>query len=449
MNQFITFTICILLIVSTAGFSAEKTSFSLKEVQEFAVKHSTATKNARWDVAIAKKKIWETTAIGLPQVNASLSYQNMLKLPTTLIPAQIFDSDAEPGEFLELQFGTQHNATFDVTATQLIFQGSYIVALQASRVFLQLSKNNLAKSEIEIKAAVTNTYYLILLAQYTRDILDSSLKNLNKNFFEIREMHKAGFLEDTDVDQLQLSITDLQNAIKSIQRQVYITYRLLKFQMGLNLDEEIRLSDSLDSILNRIDAQILLDLPFDYHKHIDFRMVDTAEKSQALMLKKEKSDFLPSISAFMTHSQNAMRNEFNFFKKTEEKWFPSTIIGLSINIPIFSSGMRSARVSQAKLELKKIKQSKKQLISGLQLDLQRARSDFTNAREKSANTEKNVELAKRIYDKTLIKYREGISSSLELTQTHNQYLTTQTNHVKAVIELLTAKTKLDKALSRL
>lgn len=449
MKQIIVFTLSLFIMFFTQGFSQEKTTFSLKEAQQYAVNHSAETKNARLDVAIAKKKIWETTAMGLPQINASLSYQNMLKLPTTLIPAQIFDPDAEPGTFLELQFGTQHNASFDITATQLIFQGSYIVALQASKVFLQLSKNSLAKSEIEIKAAVTNTYYLILLAQYTQEILEASLKNLEKNFFEIKEMYKAGFMEDTDVDQMQLSITDLKNSIKSIQRQIRITYRLLKFQMGMDLEKEIGLSDSLDSILSHIEAEVLLNLPFDYEKHIDFRLLDTQEKSRALLLKKEKADFLPSISAFMTHTQNAMRNEFNFFKKTDEKWFASTIIGVSINIPIFSSGMRSARVKQAKLELDKIKESKHKLIDGLKLDLQRARSEFINAREKSANMEKNVVLAKKIYDKTMIKYREGVSSSLELTQTHNQYLSAQTNHIQAVIELLTAKTKLDKVLNRL
>ena len=145
--------------------------FSLKEAQEYAVKFSTDTRNSRIDVAMARKKIWETTASGLPQVNASLSYRDNLKIPTTLIPAQFLDPDAAAGEFIGLKFGTQHNTTVDLTATQLVFNGSYIVALRASNVYLQLAENQREKKEIDIRETVANTYHLILLAEKNHGIL--------------------------------------------------------------------------------------------------------------------------------------------------------------------------------------------------------------------------------------------------------------------------------------
>lgn len=431
------------------AFAGEPRSFSLKEVRQYAVEHNARTRNARTDIEIARKKIWETTALGLPQVSGSVSYQNMLKIPITLIPARIFDPDAPADAFIEMQFGTQHNTTLNLTASQLIFQGSYFVALQASRVFLQISQNSLEKTEIEVKEAVTNSYYLVLLSRQTRDIIAANLANLKQNLYEVGEMHRVGFLEDTDVDQLQLTATDLENALRASERQMTITERLLKFQMGIDLEAGITLSDGLDAILAGLKGDDLLAAPFTLTDHIDFRIVDNQEKALSLSLKKEKSDFLPSVSAFFTHQASAMRNEFNFFRKTDDKWFPASIFGININVPIFSSGMRLARVGQAKRELEKVKRSKAELAAGLKLGLEQSRSEYASAIEKSANTQKNVDLAQKIYGKTLVKYKQGVATSLELSQTHTQLLTAQGNHIQAEIELLMARTKLAKALNRL
>jgi outer membrane protein len=429
------------------GEAEDIQELSLKEVQEYAVKHSTATQNARLDVAMAKKKIWETTATGLPQISASVSYMNNLQIPTTLIPAEFLDPDAEPGTFIGVKFGTQHNATLSVTLNQLIFSGSYIVGLQASKIYLRLSHEQLSKSEIDVKEAVTNTYYLILLAEDNKRTLESSLQNMKKTLAETKELYKAGFLADTDVDQIQLSVTEIENAVGSITRQVEITYRLLKYQMGFELEKEIRLSQTLEEILKEINSEELLTTEFKLFGHIDYQMVDTREKALTLLLRREKTEYLPTISAFLSHSRMAMRDSFNFFSK--EKWFPSTAVGLNINIPIFSSGMRGARVAQAKMDLQKAINLKQQVEDGLKLELMQARSAFTDGLEKTQSTKENVILAKKIYDKTLIKYNSGTASSLELIQIHNQYLTAESNYTRSVVDLLNAKTRLDKALNRL
>jgi outer membrane protein TolC len=440
-----------LLSQGTAAATEEKTSIprlSLQEAQDYAVKHSTATQNARLDVKMARKKIWETTTMGLPQVTANVSYRNNLSIVTTLIPAKFFDSEAGEDEFEPVKFGTQHNAVIEISASQLIFSGSYFVGLQASQIYLRLSREQLIKSEIDVKETVTNTYYLILLAEDNKKTLESSLQNVKRTLFETKELHNAGFAQDTDVDQIQLSMTDLENAVRAIGRQIEITYKLLKFQMGVDLQREIQLSQTLEDILSEIDKGELLTSGFDVTNHIDYRMLDTREKSLRLLVKKEKTEYLPTISAFFSHSLMAMRNSFNFLDKDQE-WFPSTVVGLNINIPVFFSGQRGAKLAQAKMALEKAKNDRKQVEDGLQLELLRARSDFATALEGTQKTRDNVKLAKKIYDKTLVKYSNGTVSSLELTQVHNQYLTAESNYTRALVELLNAKTLLDKALNRL
>ena len=423
-------------------------SFSLKEAQAYAVKFSTETRNSRIDVAMAQKKTWETAASGLPQLNATLSYRDNLKIATTLIPAKFLDPDAAEGEFIGLKFGTQHNASVDLTATQLIFNGSYIVALQASKVFLQLSQNQLEKKAIDIRATVANTYHLILLAENNQRILESSLKNLRETLRETTALQQAGFTEATAVDQLQLAVSDLENTLATTGRQVETAYMLLKLQMGLDLDRPVSLSDNLTSILAAMDVSLPLLDGFDFARHIDFRVLETQEKSMALMLRREQAEFLPTVTAYLSLSQSAMRERFNFFSGGE-KWFPASILGFNLTIPVFTSGMRLSRVAQARLELEKTQNLKKQTADGLKVAMGQARSDFAAALEREKNTTQMVALAQRIFDDTRSKFSQGMATSMELTQAHNQYLNAESGHSQAVVQLLDARIRLDKALNQL
>jgi outer membrane protein len=424
-------------------------ALTLKNVQDYAVKHALETRNARLDIKEAKKLIWETTAFGLPQITSTVGYQNMLKLPTTLIPAIIFDPNAPEDEFLELQFGVQHNATVDLAVNQLLFSGPYIVGLQASKIFLQLSKDQLKRTEIQVKEAVTKSYYLVLLALESKSILEENLKNLERLLFETRELYREGFLEENDLDQIQISVTTLTNALRSIKRQIRITQRLLKFQMGMPMETEIRITESLQDIIGSIEARELLKQDLNVYDHIDYQMIITQEKSLLLSLKKEKSEYLPSVSAFFNYTLTAMRDEFNFFKNTDDNWFPSMIAGINITIPIFDSGIKAAKIQQAKYQLQKMKNNKQQVEKGLKLEYSQARSEFTDALENSKTNSANVKLALKIFDKATIKYREGLISSLELIQMHNQYLNAESTHLQSKVDMLNAKTKLDVVLNRL
>jgi outer membrane protein TolC len=436
------------IVPLAAEEAGEALRFSLKQAQDYAVKFSTDTRNSRLDVAIAQKKIWETTASGLPQVNATLSYRDNLKIPTTLIPARFLDPDAAEGEFIGLKFGTQHNATLDVTATQLVFNGSYIVALQASKVYLQLAKNQQEKKEIDIRATVASTYHLVLLAEKNREILRSSLDNLRETWRETAAMHQAGFSEATAVDQLQLAVNDLENTLETTERQIETAYRLLKLQMGVDQDRPVMLSDTLASILAAMDDALPPPGDFDLRRHIDFRMLETQETSMALLLKREQAEYLPTATAYVSLSQSAMRDRFNFFRRGGE-WFPAAILGFNLSVPLFTSSARPARVAQARLELEKARNLKKQVADGLQLAMSQARSDFTAAREREKNTGQMVALAQRIFSDTRSKFIQGLATSMELTQAHNQYLNAESAHSQAVVQLLDARIRLDKALNQL
>ncbi len=442
------FLFLIFFVVQTNLIKSEDSlRFDLESIKALAVKQNKRIKNAKLDMKIARNVVRETTATGLPQIDGKISYQDMTQIPTTLIPAQFIDPDAEEGTYFPMKFGTQHNISMELVASQLVFNGTYIVALQSSKIYMRLSKENLIKTEIDVKSLVTGTYYLILVSENLRDILTNNLKSLEKLHYETSEMYKAGFVEETDVDQIEYFVIGIKNRLSAIKRQIEITYKLLKFQMGLELDRDISLEGDINELAAKIEYKTVLSREFDLNANIDFRMADTQVKSSTLLLKKEKSLFLPSITAFLSHSKNAMRNEFNFFKKNEEKWFPSTIIGLNLNIPIFSSGMRLAKVKQAEYDLEKALNMKSDAADNLNLGYLNARSTYLTSIGGKESSFRNLQIAEKIYNKTIEKFKKGVSSSTELIQTYNQYLQAQFTYTSALIEFFNSLTELEKILN--
>jgi outer membrane protein TolC len=438
----------ITVLVPLSGFSQGETeirSFTVKEAQEFALENNLNVKNARLDVEHAEKVIWENTSIGFPQINSSVSYNNNLNLPTTLLPGEIV---GRPGEDIEVQFGTQHNATAGINTTQMIFSGPFIVGLQASKIFKKSTEEQLVKTEYDTKELIAQNYYLALLAEETYSIIDSNVQNLEKTYYETKKMYESGFAEETDADQIRVNMISLQNSLKSAKSQIEVAYKMLKYQLGIDLNVEIVLSEKLNDIVSQVNLKATLADTFNVNEHIDFQLMQTAEKLAELQLKLKKTEYLPGINANFNNNWSALRNNFNFFNP-EEKWYYSSVLGFTVSIPIFSSGKRRAMVSEKKIEYEQAMNNKKLTQDGLILQIQQSRSDFVTAYEKYLSQKENVEVSRKILERTRIKVREGMASSLDFTQINNQYLTTQSNYISAMFDLLNAKLKLDKAMNRL
>lgn len=436
------------LLTSLLTFAQDSTKslFSLSEAQEYALINNTEVENARLDILIAKKKIWETTAIGLPQVSASLGHNYNIDLPTQLIPANVFNPEAPEDEFMEMKFGTDHSSTFDLQATQIIFSGEYIVGLQASRIYRQLSENQLKKTEKDIKQTISNSYQLILIAQERRNIIEKNIKNTQMIFQDTKALFEGGFAEETDFNQLQINLSTLNNALRSANRQISNLEDLLKFQMNIPNEESIQLTDSLSYLLSQMNISSNSEHQLNEEEHIDYKIISTQENIQKLNLKREKSTFLPTVSAFYTHQENLMSNNFEVFNGGS--WYPANIIGVKVQIPLFSSGQRLSKVSQARIELDKVQNSKQMLSQSLLLKANSAQAEYDNAIDQYNQEKENRKLSKKIYDNYQIKYKNGMVSSMDLTQSQLQYLSTEDSYFQSIFTLLDAKDKLNTALGR-
>jgi outer membrane protein len=413
---------------------------SLQSAQEYAVQYSYDIRRSELDIQAAQKKVRETVLTGFPQINSNMSYMNNLELATVLIPDFI---GGNYDEKIPVQFGTQHNANVTFTFNQLVFNGSYLVGLKTSKIFRQLADQNYERTRLDILETVTNTYCLILVAEETERILSSNIANLEKTHYEIRERYKEGFVAETDADLVQISVTTLKNSLQTVVRQREVAYKLLKFQMGLDLSEQIVLTDRLEDILQQIDVPKAANTEFDLRQNIDYKLMETQEKLSEMALKNEKAQYFPAISAFYSFQWNAFRDAFTFLN-FQERWFRTQVLGFNINIPIFRSGVQRAKVAQASIALEQVRTAKIQASQGLTVEAASARSALYSAYENYLNTKENMGLAKKVYDVTLVKYNEGVASSLDLIQAHDKYLMAQSDHIQAMSGLLTAKNRLDR-----
>jgi outer membrane protein TolC len=428
---------------------------NLAEAQQYALKNNIGTRNSALDLEIAKKKIWETTAIGLPQINAQANYQHIFKVPemsfggitylATGLPSGtvITSDDINNGNVYmgykaldPIKLGVKDNVTVDFTVSQLLFSGEYIVGLQASKVFYLMSEQNKEKTELNLKEAIANSYAMALVFEQTRSVLQQSLINTQKTLNDMKAMYAQGLIENTDVDQIELVSLTLANGLSSLDRQIDATYDLLKYQLGMPFNEKLVLTDNLENMATSIQLEDIMSNEFDISKNLDYQILENNEVIGDLNLKREMSTYLPNIAAVYLHNEKLFKPDLDFS--------PRDIIQISMNVPIFSSFQRHVKVQQRRIELQKIVNTKNDVANGLQLQYINTKNELTTAYEKYNNDRKNIELTKRIYDKTLIKFNEGLASSRDITDNLNQYLTSQSNMYNSILAVISAKNKLQK-----
>ena len=454
------------LFFSYVSFAQKtKISLSLEEAIEMALENSYNTKASKNNVLSAKETVWETTASGFPQIDANINYQNFIKQPVSLLPAAAFDNTASvvqtvedyfdiqsnrdpglPEGFIPVVFGTQQNINASVTLTQLLFDGSYLVGLQASRAFLKISEQANEKTEILTREAVVNAYGNVLVTEKSISILEGNLKIIEKNLNDAKKIYENGFNEQEDVEQLEITFGTLKNQLYNLQRMKGIAYQMLNLSLGAPINSAIELTDSLDSLAETNINLALISKSFELSNHIDFKIAENDRESKRLLMQLEKSKALPSLSAFVNYGKQAFSDTFTFFRGNQQ-WFDSSLMGVSLNVPIFSSLGRKAKTSQARIALETADIRLEETKQRLSLLAETAKNEYQLSIENYTTAKRNVNLSERIERKQRTKFFEGISSSFDLLQAQNQLFTQQQNYVQSMLDLIAKKAALETALN--
>lgn len=424
---------------------------SVEEARDMAVQNNINVRTAKVDVEYANKKVWETVATGLPQISVAANYQHQFTVPEVsfgsfLDPNLLPEGPLTRNDILNayapaqtIPLGVRNNTVFDFTLSQLIFSGEYLVGLQAFKVLKKVSEKALVRTEQQISESVAGSYYTILVIDENERVLNESLQSTQKTYDELARMNEEGLNEETDVEQVKISLTNLQTRINTLRSQKELAFKLLKFQLGMDFADELVLTDSLKGIIGEGNIQYLSSTGFDINNSIDYQIIQNQERVSELMLKRQKSKLLPVISGFYRHQEQTNQPAFNFAVKD--------IAGISLTLPIVTSGQRMSTINQARLDLEKARLNTENVYKGLIMEYETALTDYQTAfNNYSANLE-SMNLGKKIYDRTVIKYREGVSSSFEMVQNQSQYLMAEAAYYNSVLTLLSSKAKLDRILS--
>ena len=428
------------MVLSTSA--QEVYHMTLEQAVEYAMKHNYDIQSAEKDIETARKKITETTAIGLPQINGLISYNDNMMLPVMIIP-----DFSDPSKTMELKFGTKYDAAAAASVSQLIFSGEYIVGLQAAKKYLEQTNTSYFKNKVEVKKLVSDSYYAALSAEEGIAIVDSTLKITRKLAKETRIIYEAGLAEDIDVDQLDLLVSDLEASSIYLKNQLIIANAFLNFYLGVNDNDSIVLTDNMEILINNRHKSKIITDPFNVNQNVDYVSLVKQKELGWLQVKLSKSSYLPQLSANLNYQTQAQREEWDFFQ-SGKPWYQSSVFSVSMAIPIFSSGQRWAQVKQAQLDYEKIDIAQKKLNTQLQLQYKSAKNEYVNAYLVYQNKTKNRKTAEKIYLKTTNKYTEGMATSLDLLNTHNQFLEAENQYINSALTLLQKGEELEKLLTK-
>ncbi|WP_435313499.1 TolC family protein [Cellulophaga fucicola] len=438
-------TLLILLLGLQMGFSQEKpSSFTLEEAINYALEHNYSAINADRDIEDAQKQKWQTIAGGLPQIDGAISYQNQLKQPVSLIPGEF--AGGAPGTFIPVVFGQKQTATATATLRQQIFDGSYIVGVQATKTFIDYSANSKEKTALDVRKSVVEAYGNVLLARESTSILEKNKAALEKNLYETQKIFENGLTEEESVEQLQITLSSVDNQLKNAVRLKTITLQMLNLVMGLELEHKTILTEDLDVLTQKQIDLNLLQTELNLEKNVDYKMALNLNEQRELELKLEKSKALPTLNAFVNFGYTGYSEKFDFLQR-ETEWFNSSILGFDLNIPIFSSLRRSASTSRARIALDKAKTQKTEAEESLRLQWENAKSEYTLAIEEYQTNQNNLGLAERIEKKNQVKYFEGLATSFELRQAQTQLYSVQQEYLQSMVNVINKKTALEVILN--
>ena len=432
------------LLAGALGMQAQgPVRLSLQQAVDLAAKQSYQVQHSELEADKARARIKEVIAIGLPQVSASGGLMNYIDVPTQVVP-NFFGGEPE---FIKLQFGVPWTAHGGVRLDQLIFDGSYLVGLQAAKEARKMADEELERNIKDARIQAAKAYFAVLAADEGTRLLDATVPVLEKSLGDSEVMLENGFMEETDVDRIRIELANVKDQRLVFQRQGELARNFLRFVLGMPMGAPLELSDDLDKLILDPAETALAGEPLDRARHIDQRIAETYIRASTLELKNARAAHLPNLSGFFTHQQQWNANTFEPIDGPIP-WFPATWWGVQLNVPIFSSGMRGSKVAQMKLQLEQAEVNRTLTAQRLELEAEQRRNDVLTAQELFRNERDRLDLSRRVFDRTSLKFTEGMASSFELTQEQSQYIAAQQSYIQRVVDLVNARAELRRALDR-
>jgi outer membrane protein len=445
MKKLFLLLICAFSIYANA--QKQNYSFNLQQAIDHALKYNYTAINAGRDIESSKQRKWETTASGLPQINGSVGYLNNFTFTQQGVSGNAFNPDGDPNQVNTIAFGTKHSVNSQLTLSQLIFDGSYVVALQASKAYLAYFVTAKKKTDADIREMIINSYGNVLLAEESIKILESNKTILEKNYNDINQIYKNGLGEEESVEQISITLASVKSNLSNVKRLKDISLKMLKINLGIEINDDLKLTDNLDNLSKSNLDVAFSKTEFNINNSADYEVVTSLVTQKRLLLKLEKSKALPSLGAAVNFGYNAFSNQFTFFNGNQ-KWNNFSNLGVSLNVPLFSSFGRSSKTQQAKIAYEQAQTQQKEVEQRIKLLYEKSKSDFEFSIEEYTTAKSNLNLAERIEKKQQIKFKEGLSTSFEFSEAQRQLYTAQQSYLQSMVDIINKKAALEKLTNK-
>jgi outer membrane protein TolC len=418
-------------------------AFSLDQCVEYAQKNNVQVKNALLAIDVQAQTNREIGAAALPTINTNMSGTDYTKIPTSLLPGQIFGG--APGTFIPVQFGTKFNANYGASIQQLLFDGQVFIALQAREASMDLQRKNAALTQEVIKANIYKIYYQLSASRTQLNILDANINRVKALAHDAEIMYKNGFAERLDVDKISVQLNNLETEKLKANNSVAIGYMGLKMLMGMPVKDSLSLTDVINE--SSLTNDVLSENDFQYNVRKDFQYLSTVRKLNEFNIKRYQLSNLPTVSMSGSYSKNAQRSKFDFFKGGN--WFTTSLISLNINLPLFNGFATDARIKRTRLELKQTENQIESLKNNIDNEINQAKLNYMSSVATVQFQKKNMELAEKVYQQTKKKYEAGTGSNTEISAAQTDLVSAQNNFMNALYAALIAKVDLLKATGKL
>jgi outer membrane protein TolC len=433
----------LIAIIGTLSLSAQK-KWSLNEVVDYAFKHNYNHQKQILNKAITYEKTNEVLTMGFPKINGSVGYQNNFQIPTTLLPAEIAGGPA--GAFVPVQFGLPNNANVSLNLQQLIFDGRYLVGVQARSAIKSLANAQLEMSTQSVKELIYKLFYQSLVAEQSVIALEENEKIIKQLYDETQKTYKAGLVEELDVERMQYNLLNIQNILANTKNQYEVLKYALKFNMGYPMDSVLEIDGSLTNDLESVKNEVA-NFDFDINKKPEFKMIEQNEKIKKYDLRQTEAGYLPSLYGFAGYGWQAFRRSFDFLGGGD--WFSYGNFGVQLQVPIFDGLTRKYQVSQAKLEWKKAIISKEEYMNASRIEVIQSQLNLKNAINEYENNNNILNLSSKIQNKSRIKYKEGVGSSFELAQAQNERVQQQLRTLQSILNVAVKGIEFRKSIGKL
>lgn len=462
---------CLLSGIASKGFSqqarpdTQKFNFTIQDCINYAYEHQHDVKNASLDVTSADYHVKETIGQGLPQISGSASFQDYLKTPVVLFPDFITpltygvlakegvkDGNGKPivvpttSGLQPVNFTQKYNSNVGVTLNQILFDPNYIVGLQARKTYKELYERSFTRSKIEASVSVTKAYYQVLVSAEQLKLLEANVKEIKQQLDETTSRNKQGFVEKIDVDRLTVQYNSLVTRRENTIRLLGLNYQLLKFQMGMPVDQQLLLKDRLENIQLEASAAEAVNDTTVYRNRIEYNLLETQKLLYGYDVKSKKGQFLPKLTANASYSAAFQSNSFGDLYKTN---FPSAYVGLNLSIPIFTGFQHRNQLRQSEITVLKAQNDLDDMKNTVNLQVNQARITYINGLQTLNDQKKNMTLAEEVLRVSKIKYQQGVGSSIEVTQAQTSVQDADNSYIQGLYDALVSKVDLDKAYGRI